>query len=175
MLITLLAGKRNILHLLALIDPNVINAYFQTINTDPNYSAPQLLEIPERTRIPFLSIDIVYNFLRKQKRSSSGPDELPHWFWKTFAAELAPALTKLFNVSLKVGKVPEIWKRANIVPKPKENVINSSSELRPISLTDIIMRLFERCIYKNEIADVYITQSILTNTHIKWDITQRWL
>ena len=138
----------------SLIDPNVINAYFQTINTDPNYSAPQLLEIPEGTRIPFLSIDIVYNFLRKQKRSSSGPDDLPHWFWKTYAAELAPAITKIFNVSLKVGKVPEVWKRANIVPIPKENVINSSSELRPISLTDIIMRLFERCIYKNEIADV---------------------
>ena len=138
----------------SLIDPNVINAYFQTINTDPNYSAPQLLEIPEGTRIPFLSIDIVYNFLRKQKRSSSGPDDLPYWFWKTYAAELAPAITKIFNVSLKVGKVPEVWKRANIVPIPKENVINSSSELRPISLTDIIMKLFERCIYKNEIADV---------------------
>ena len=138
----------------SLIDPNVINAYFQTINTDPNYSAPQLLEIPEGTRIPFLSIDIVYNFLRKQKRSSSGPDDLPYWFWKTYAAELAPAITEIFNASLKVGKVPEVWKRANIVPIPKENVINSSSELRPISLTDIIMRLFERCIYKNEIADV---------------------
>jgi hypothetical protein len=86
----------------SLIDPNVINAYFQTINTDPNYTAPLLLEIPEGTRIPFLSIDIVYNFLRKQKRSSSGPDDPPHWFWKTFAAELAPAITKIFNVSLKV-------------------------------------------------------------------------
>ncbi len=69
---------------------------------------------------------------------------------------------------MKVGKVPEVRKRANIVPIPKENVINSSSELRPISLTNIILRLFERCIYKNEIADViYIIQSILTNMHIK--------
>ena len=65
--------------------------------TDPNYSAPQLLEIPEGTRIPFLSIDIVNNFLRKQKRSSSGPDDLPHLFWKTWAAELAPAITKILT------------------------------------------------------------------------------
>ena len=93
----------------SLIDPNVINAYFQTINTDPNYSAPQLLEIPEGTRIPFLSIDTVYNFLRKQKRSSSGPDDLPYWFWKTYAAELAPAITEIFNASLKVGKFPELY------------------------------------------------------------------
>ena len=50
--------------------PNAINVYFQSINTDPNYSAPQLLEIPKGTRIPSLSIDIVHNFLRKQKRSS---------------------------------------------------------------------------------------------------------
>ena len=69
--------EKNSVPVSSLIDPNVINAYFQTINTDPNYSAPQLLEIPEGIRIPFLSIDIVYNFLRKQKRSSSGPDDLP--------------------------------------------------------------------------------------------------
>ena len=101
-----------------------------------------------------LSTSEVYNFLRKQKRSSSGPDDLPHWFWKTYANELAPAITKIFNVSLKLGLVPAVWKRANVVIIPKEPVINSCSQLRPISLTDIIMMLFERCVYKTEIAAI---------------------
>jgi hypothetical protein len=34
--------EKNSAPLSSLIDPNVINAYFQTINTDPNYSTPQL-------------------------------------------------------------------------------------------------------------------------------------
>ena len=55
----------------SLIDPNEINTYFQNINIDPNYLAPVPLEIPEGTRIPLLSTSEVYNFLRKQKHSSS--------------------------------------------------------------------------------------------------------
>ena len=92
----------------SLMDPNEINTYFQNINIDPNYSAPVPLEIPEGTRIPLLSTSEVYNFLRKQKHSSSGPDNLPHWFWKTYAAELASAITEIFNVSLKLGLVPDV-------------------------------------------------------------------
>jgi hypothetical protein len=88
-----------------------------------------LLGIPEGTIIPFLSIDIVYNFLRKLKRSSSGPDDLPHWFLKTYAAELAPAITKVFNESLKVGKVHEVWKRANIQGVSKKTALNFAKHL----------------------------------------------
>ena len=127
----------------SLIDANEINAYFQNININPNYSAPVPLQIPEGTRIPLLSTCEVYGFLRKQKHSSSGPDDLPHWFWKTYAAELALAITEIFNVSLQLGLVPDFWKRANVVPIPKETVC---PQLRPISLTDVIMRLFERCV-----------------------------
>ena len=85
-----------------LIDPNIINAYSQTINTNNDYSTPPLLDIPQGTRIPFLSSDTVYNFLRKQKRSSPGPDNLPYWFYNKYAFELAPVLTEIFNVSLKI-------------------------------------------------------------------------
>ncbi|CAB4040835.1 Hypothetical predicted protein, partial [Paramuricea clavata] len=86
-------------------------------------------------------------------RSSSGPDNLPHWFWKSFAIELAPIVTEIFNMSLKTGKVPQKWKSANLLPLLKESPLNSCNQLRPISLTDI-MRLFEKCVYKSEIAPI---------------------
>ena len=81
----------------SLIEPNEIYTYFLNINIDPNYSAPVPLEIPQGTRIPLLSTSEVYNFLRKQKHSSSGSDDLLHWFWKTYAAELASAITEIFK------------------------------------------------------------------------------
>ena len=149
----------------SLIDPNEINTYFQNINIDPNYSAPVPLEIPEGTRIPLLSTSEVYNFLRKQKHSSCGPDDLLHWFWKTYAAELVSAITEIFKVPLKLGLVPDVWKRANVVPIPKKTVVNSCLQLRRISLTDVIMRLFERCVYKTEIADI-IKDSIDPNQYV---------
>ena len=122
------------------------------MNTDPNYTTPEPLQISEGTRIPSLSLHEVRHFLLNQKRSSSGPDNLPHWFWKSFAIELAPIVTEIFNMSLKTSKVPQKWKSANLLPLPKESPLNSCNQLRPISLTDIIMRLFEKCVYKSEIA-----------------------
>ena len=136
----------------AFINPRDINAYFQSVNTDPNYTTPEPVQIPEGTRIPLLSINTVKHHLLNQKRSSAGPDNLPYWFWKCFATELAPIVTEIFNISLKTSTVPQIWKSANLLPLPKESPLNSCSQLRPISLTDIIMRLFERCVYKTELA-----------------------
>ena len=138
----------------AFIDPRDINVYFQSINTDPNYTIPEPVQIPEGTRIPLLSINTVKHHLLNQKRSSAGPDNLPYWFWKCFATELAPIVKEIFNMSLKTGNVPQIWKSANLLPLPKESPLNSCSQFRPISLTDIIMRLFERCGYKTELARV---------------------
>ena len=37
----------------ATIDPSVINTYFQNVNTDSQYIPPQLLTIPQETRIPW--------------------------------------------------------------------------------------------------------------------------
>ena len=62
----------------AFIDPRAINAYFQSVNTDPNYTTPEPVQIPEGTRIPLLSINTVKHHLLNQKRSSAGPDNLPY-------------------------------------------------------------------------------------------------
>ena len=61
-----------------IIDPKVMNEHFQTINTDPDYVTPQPLHIPDGTRVPELSVHTVCKLLLKQKRTTSGPDELPY-------------------------------------------------------------------------------------------------
>jgi len=137
------------------IDPNDINSFFHDINTDPYCTALELKEIPEGTRVPTLTVEMVSKFLQNQKCTSSSPDDLPHWFWKEFGVELAPIITKIFNCSLRRGKVPTVWKRADLIPVSKEATLGNCNQLRPISLTDIIMRIFEKCIYKTEIAHIF--------------------
>ena len=78
------------------------------------------------------------------KRTAPGPDELPFWIWRDYAYQLAPTITKVFNSSLKKQLVPCLWKLANITPIPKETPFETCNQLRPISLTNVIMRLFER-------------------------------
>ena len=52
---------------------------------------------------------------------------------------------------LKKQKVPCLWKLANVTPIPKVSPLSECSQLRPLSLTNVIMRSFERVIYKQEI------------------------
>ncbi|CAB3985674.1 Hypothetical predicted protein [Paramuricea clavata] len=44
-----------------------------------------------------------------------------------------------------------MWKLANLSPLPKESPLTECDQLRPISLTNVIMRLFERIIFQEEI------------------------
>ena len=55
-------------------------------------------------------------------------------------------------MSLKDNCVPLLWKLANINPIPKETPITECTQLRPIALTNIIIRLFEKIVLKKEIS-----------------------
>ena len=60
--VNMLLRKGNTLPVSSIIEPSVINTYFQGINTDPEYTTSQLLSIPKDTRIPSLSLDMVHIF-----------------------------------------------------------------------------------------------------------------
>ena len=138
----------------SIIDPASINEYFGEINTDPDYSRPEMLYIPEGTRVPSFTVHEVTQALINIKRTTSGPDDLPYWLFRDFGYHLAPVITDVFNASLLQHTVPLLWKEANIRPAPKELPFTSCNQLRPISLTNIIMRLFERLVYRKELSTV---------------------
>ena len=80
--------------------------------------------------------------------NSSGPDGIQASFWKKCTIELAVPLQMLFIQSLESGIIPECLKRAAIVPIFKSGDKSLPSNYRPISLTPILMKIFERVIRK---------------------------
>ena len=138
----------------SVIHPDTINEYFCNINFDPEYIAPSLIDIPDDARIPEIPLHVVTQLLSKLKRTACGPDELPYWLFKEFAHDLAPVVTDVFNSSLRQHKVPSSWKMADIRPLPKESPLTCCTQLRPISLTAVIMRLFERLVYRFELSSI---------------------
>ena len=80
--------------------------------------------------------------------SAPGPDGIHASFWKKCAIELAVPLQMLFIQSLESGIIPECLKRAAIVPIFKSGDKSLPSNYRPISLTPILMKIFERVIRK---------------------------
>jgi hypothetical protein len=53
----------------------------------------------------------------------------------------------LFNLSLSLGEMPVLWKRANINPIHKKGDSYLVENYRPISLLCIISKVMEKCIY----------------------------
>ena len=78
------------------------------------------------------------------KRTGPGPVGCPYWLWKDFALYIATVLTRILNSSLEKQCVPILWKLANLALIPKGLPLSDCDQLRPISLTNIIMRLFEK-------------------------------
>ena len=67
-----------------------------------------------------------------------------HLSGKKFAIELALPLKMLFIQSLESGIIPECLKRAAIVPIYKSGDKSLPSNYRPISLSPILMKIFEK-------------------------------
>ena len=79
-----------------------------------------------------------------------GPDGIHGKVLKHCAASLAYPLSILFKVSYNTGCVPREWKLAHVVPIHKKGSKENIENYRPISLTSLVMKTFER-ILKDEI------------------------
>ena len=95
---------------------------------------------------------------------ASGPDQILGRLLKLTATEIAPSLTRLFNHSLQLGKMPRIWKQANINPIFKTGNEHCVENYRPISLLCIASKVMEKCIHNHCIYN-FISSKIYEMQH----------
>ena len=79
-----------------------------------------------------------------------GPDGIHGKILKNCAVSLAYPLSILFKLSYNTGCIPKEWKLAHVVPVHKKGSKENIENYRPISLTSLVMKTFER-ILKDEI------------------------
>ena len=100
---------------------------------------------------PFSELTInescIYNALKQMNPNKSrGPDDIGGLLLKNCARSISYPLTIMFNTSFKTGSLPTEWKMANIVPVFKKGDKACIENYRPISLTCIVSKVFEKCI-----------------------------
>ena len=102
---------------------NLLNNFFASC-FNPADALPSYDPVIVPNILP-VKLDITTNEVRELLRrtrshSAPGADLITAWMLSTFAEELAPSITSIFNHSLKFGEIPKTWKQANIVPIPKD-------------------------------------------------------
>ncbi len=85
-------------------------------------------------------------FIKNKRRKAPGPDGVSPACLKSCADQLAPIFTQIFNRSLELCEVPSCFKRSTIIPVPKKPKITGLNDYRPVALTSVVMKSFERLV-----------------------------
>ena len=103
----------------------------------------------------------VYNLLISMDTTkANGPDRISAKILRETATSITPSLTKLFNISILPGKLPEKWKVSSIVPISKASDRASLSNYRPTSLLPVVSKMH----FHHLIADYLSEHRPLVNT-----------
>ena len=125
----------------------LFNEYFEGQFSDPSnydidfdYSNDSVNDIEFSTsRIRKILNDIDVN-------KAAGPDGIHGKVLKNCRDSIAYPLSCLFRISYNTGHIPAEWKLANVVPVHKKGPKTSVENYRPISLTSLVMKVFEKVV-----------------------------
>lgn len=117
--------------------------------TSPTISITKDPASPQTTHVPALTIceqDVRQLFQRQKIKKAQGPDGVSPASLKFCADQLAPIFTQIFNNSLELCEVPSCLKRSTIIPVPKKSPVTGLNDYRPVALTSVVMKSFERLV-----------------------------
>lgn len=78
---------------------------------------------------------------------SAGEDNIPTRLLKLVAAEIAPSLSQLINISFDRADQPQDWRDATVTPIHKKGPKNVPTNYRPISLLSVTSKVQERIVH----------------------------
>ena len=128
------------------------------------FSAPSLYNIHiEYSNDSEFDIDFDHRRVRKllsriNTNKAQGPDGIHGMILKRCAVGLAYPLSFLFKLSYNTGHLPTEWKLANVVPVHKKGSKSNVENYRPISLTCLVSKIFERLVQEKllDITDQFL-------------------
>ncbi|XP_065667798.1 uncharacterized protein LOC136088072 [Hydra vulgaris] len=146
---------------------NIINNQFQSFFTKDPLSQPRKL-FASKTNVLTSDITIDRNIVLKHLNmldgnKSIGDDNIIPFVLKECATSMAVSLTLIFQLSIKSGKVPASWLRADVTPIYKKGSRTDSAIYRPISLTSVPCKRMEK-IVRQVIIDHLVNNKLLSKT-----------
>ncbi len=128
--------------------PDELNTFYARFEAD-NTAHTESAAVAAAEEVSPLSLsvaDVTRSFKRVNIRKAMGPDGIPGHVLKACAFQLAGVFTDIFNLSLSLSVVPSCFKKSTIVSIPKKNKITCLNDWRPVALTPIFSKCFEKLV-----------------------------
>nr|XP_049617866.1 uncharacterized protein LOC125993161 isoform X1 [Syngnathus scovelli]XP_049617867.1 uncharacterized protein LOC125993161 isoform X1 [Syngnathus scovelli] len=123
------------------------------LSTPPSPWSPTLSLAEAAPALQIREEEVRQMFRRQKIRKAPGPDGVSPSCLKVCAEQLAPTFARIFNRSLELCEVPSCFKSSTIVPVAKKPAITGTNDYRPVALTSVVMKSFERLVL-NHLKDV---------------------
>ena len=102
--------------------------------------------IPDDFVITLSAADVSKTLKQVNIHKAAGPDGLPGRVLRVCADQLASVFTDIFNLSLSESVIPTRFKQTTIVTVPKNTKVTCLNDYRPVALTSVAMKCFERLV-----------------------------
>jgi len=94
----------------------------------------------------FRSSEVKKLLLELDSYGGNDPAGMFPLFYKEIADVLAPRLSVVFRRLIRSGSFPLCWRQANVTPVPKGPLSSDVNKYRPISITPVLSKVFERLV-----------------------------
>ena len=84
-----------------------------------------------------------------QGNKAPGPDQVNNRVLSQISAEISPTLCNLYNSCIDAETFPSSWKEAHVTAVFKKDDASLSTNYRPISLLNVLGKVFEKLLYKH--------------------------
>lgn len=121
-----------------------LNNFFARFEVESPEAATPLPTVP--SNFSLTEHEVRRTLRAVDSRKAAGPDGVPGRVLKDCADQLAGIFTRIFNQSLAESFVPPCLKSSIIVPLPKKPQITSLNDYRPVALTPVVMKCFEKLV-----------------------------
>lgn len=133
-----------------------LNDYFTSIFTVDNGVLPDFVRRVGSdvfiSHVQFSAADVVNAMKHMSNSKTRDPQNFNSCFLKRLKFVLAKPLSAVFAHIFSTGVIPSAWRTANVTPIFKKGVSSDVANYRPISLTSLFSKVFERIIKQQMLA-----------------------
>ena len=143
---------------------NVLNEFFSSVfveegdSPSPPFNA-NFNDVLNNILITTTEMEKKLKALKVNK--SPGPDGMHPRLLSECAEEIAVPFKILFDLTMKMGKLPAKWKLAEVKPLFKKGCKSQPGNYRPVSLTSIVCKVFESFV-RDSINSHIVTNNLLS-------------